>query len=171
MDFGLKDLFTSTDYNETQFEYKDVKQTIYAITHGAPDFDMTGQHVWEGGEIIAKWVIENQDMFKGKTILELGSGTGIGGLVASHFAKKTVMSDYIPEVMDLLKKNILECPHRSEEHQLAVALLDWETTKYNDIVIKTVERDEVGEVTEQETPISEYGNFDMIIAAEVTYLY
>ena len=102
MDFGLSDLFTCTDYNETKFEYNGVEQKIYALTHGGPDFDMTGQHVWEGGEVLARWIIENKHIFEGKRVLELGSGTGVSGLVCSHFAKNTVMSDYIPEVIDLV---------------------------------------------------------------------
>mmetsp|Transcript_27106 Transcript_27106/g.23970 ORF Transcript_27106/g.23970 Transcript_27106/m.23970 type:complete len:88 (+) Transcript_27106:2-265(+) len=87
MDFGIADLFLLTDYDKTTFEYKDISQTILALTNGGPDFDMTGQHVWEGGEVFAKWVINNKHLFEGKVVLELGSGTGIGGLVTSHYAK------------------------------------------------------------------------------------
>ena len=86
MDFGLSNLFTNTNYTETVFEYKDIKQKVFALTHGGPDFDMTGQHVWEGGEVLARWIINNKEMFEGKRVLELGAGTGISGLVASHFA-------------------------------------------------------------------------------------
>lgn len=166
--FFNPELFVCTDYKVSIFEHKGVQQPIYALTHGSPDFDMTGQHVWEGGEVLAKFIIENSELFKGKNIIELGSGTGLTGLVASQYAKITVLTDYIPEVMDLLEKNIIESKHRSEDHQIAYAVLDWEHTKYEDISIKTV-YDYNGVVEEQSINIQDFGKFDMIIAAEVIY--
>uniref|UniRef100_A0A7S3J6U1 Uncharacterized protein n=1 Tax=Euplotes harpa TaxID=151035 RepID=A0A7S3J6U1_9SPIT len=167
MDFGLSDLFTNTNYNETVFEYKDIKQTVFALTHGGPDFDMTGQHVWEGGEVLAKWIIENKHLFEGKNVIELGSGTGISGLVASHFAKFTLMSDYIPEVLDLLRKQCIESTHISEDHKLGHAKIDWINTKYKDINITVHHSNDEDDITE--VHISECEKFDIVIAAEVIY--
>eukprot|EP00343_Euplotes_focardii_P009061 CAMPEP_0205824102 /NCGR_PEP_ID=MMETSP0206-20130828/19440_1 /ASSEMBLY_ACC=CAM_ASM_000279 /TAXON_ID=36767 /ORGANISM="Euplotes focardii, Strain TN1" /LENGTH=154 /DNA_ID=CAMNT_0053121901 /DNA_START=122 /DNA_END=583 /DNA_ORIENTATION=- len=79
------------------------------------------------------------------------------------------MTDYIPEVMDLLRLNILECPHLSEDHQIGYSVLDWEKTKYDDIIIKSVIKDSEGEAVDSETKIAEYGQFDAIIACEVIY--
>ena len=39
-------------------------------------------------------MIQNREEFEGKRVIELGGGTGICGLVCSHFAKHTVITDY-----------------------------------------------------------------------------
>ena len=79
------------------------------------------------------------------------------------------MSDYIPEVMDLMRLNILQCPHLGDSHQLGYWFLDWEKTKYDEIVIKTVVKGSEDEVEDKQFPIAEYGPFDLIIACEVIY--
>ena len=63
---------------------------------------------------------------------------------------------------------MLSATHKSDDHQLAYTVLDWENTKYDEIDIKTVD-DESGEVEETSINIKEFGNFDIIIAAEVIY--
>lgn len=51
--------------------------------------------------------MKHRQLFEGKTLLELGSGVGLAGLVASNYAKAPVLltdgEDYIVEV---LKKNV-----------------------------------------------------------------
>ena len=47
-------------------------------------------------------------MFEGKTILELGSGTGIGCLSLFKYsnASKIIFTDYTNEILQLLNENI-----------------------------------------------------------------
>ena len=41
------------------------------------------------------WLVEGfWTNFQGKTVLELGSGPGLCGLVAANFAKKVILTDY-----------------------------------------------------------------------------
>ena len=64
--------------------------------------------MWEAGITIARYIYYNQEEFKGKTILELGSGTGIGGLAALKFTQcsRVIMTDYTEEVLALIKDNV-----------------------------------------------------------------
>jgi predicted nicotinamide N-methyase len=55
----------------------------------------------------------------------LGSGPGLGGFLAAHWAKKVTLSDYQDLVMDLLKLNIRECNPKPESCQMTIAKLDW----------------------------------------------
>jgi predicted nicotinamide N-methyase len=51
--------------------------------------------------------VRHKDLFKGKTLLELGSGVGLAGLVASHFARAPVLlTDGEAYIVDVLKKNV-----------------------------------------------------------------
>ena len=67
-----------------------------------------GKRVWESGITIARYIYHNQERFAGKTVVDLGSGTGIGPLAALKFtqAKKVVMTDYTEEILGLLNQNL-----------------------------------------------------------------
>ena len=41
-----------------------------------------GFHLWEAGIVLSRYLIKNKERIKGKRILELGSGVGIGGITA-----------------------------------------------------------------------------------------
>ena len=43
---------------------------------------------------------------KDKSILELGAGPGLCGLIAANEARQVVLTDYMDVVMDLIDKNI-----------------------------------------------------------------
>ncbi|KAM3917608.1 protein-lysine N-methyltransferase EEF2KMT [Leptodactylus fuscus] len=120
----------------------------------------TGLVTWEAALYLAEWAIENNHLFNNRTILELGSGIGLTGLVVckSCSPKKYTFSDYHQKVLQQLKENIqLNGFTLSEEHSgpseslktvLSVTELDWES------------------VTEQELVNLEA---DLVIASDVVY--
>ena len=63
-------------------------------------------------------------MVKDKSVLELGSGPGLCGLLCSHFSREVILSDYQDLVLDLLKKNATE-NGKTACGRLGVAKLDW----------------------------------------------
>lgn len=69
---------------------------------------MDGYHIWEAGIILARFITFNSDKFKGKKMLELGSGVGIGGLAAALYTEgnSVIMSDY---KNDIIKNIIINC--------------------------------------------------------------
>jgi predicted nicotinamide N-methyase len=51
------------------------------------------------------YIVDHCESFTGKTILEVGAGAGLTGLVCSHFAKRVLLTDGNDLVVELLKIN------------------------------------------------------------------
>jgi len=50
-----------------------------------------GLQVWRGAFLIGDFIIHFRDKyFKDKIILEVGTGTGLGSIVAAHYAQKVI---------------------------------------------------------------------------------
>lgn len=80
-------LFISTDYVPYLFQHGDVKEEILHGSISSTDYDLTGQIVWPSSEALSQFIVDNHTMFLGKTILELGAGAGLAGIVAANYAK------------------------------------------------------------------------------------
>lgn len=99
---------------------------MYALQTSATDYDLTGQIIWKAADILSKYIIDHcEDTFKGTRILELGSGPGLCGLIAAHYAKQVILSDYQDLVMDLIKMNIKDFDPKKCECSLNAVKLDW----------------------------------------------
>ncbi|EPY40019.1 methyltransferase-like protein 21B [Angomonas deanei] len=55
--------------------------------------DTLAQYVWPSADYMCKWVHKNKHLFHGKTVLELGSGTGVVGFTVSQYASSVVLTD------------------------------------------------------------------------------
>jgi len=104
-DFEVGDLFVCEDYVLESFDFGEVKQKAYCLKSSVTDFDLTGQIVWPAAIALGKYIVDNKELFAGKNIVELGAGAGVTGLVAAHYAKKVLLTDYMDVVLQLLKKN------------------------------------------------------------------
>ena len=73
---------------------------------------------------MARFIYHNPEKFSGKTILELGSGTGIGGIAALIYSEpsKVIFTDYTEEVNQLLSENI---KLQGESTSYDIQLVDW----------------------------------------------
>ena len=73
-------------------------------------YGILGATVWDTAIIMAKWLEFNCDQtyFEGKTFLELGSGTGILGLIVARLGGNVIVTDKHDETFltDLLKENL-----------------------------------------------------------------
>ena len=68
-----------------------------------------GEYVWPSGLYMCEFLKKNPEIVKGKTVLELGSGTGISGLYAAKLgAKHVTLTDFIDWNIENIKKNIKE---------------------------------------------------------------
>lgn len=66
----------------------------------------TAQYLWDSGLYLARWVLQHRARLDGKRVLELGSGLGLPGLIASKYAAETVLSDCSEDVVENLTANI-----------------------------------------------------------------
>ena len=74
---------------------------------------------------MGRYIYHNREMFDFKTVLDLGSGTGIAAFSAINFtqANKVIMTDYTEEIIELLKENAkLQKTKAVESESL---LVDW----------------------------------------------
>jgi predicted nicotinamide N-methyase len=112
----------------------------------------TGYLLWGAARVLARWIHLNQDKFKYRTVLEVGSGLGLGGIVAAHYAKQITLTDYQADTLRALEYNLklngfdVSSNGSSDESQpvtsnVIVDFLDWdhlediEEHKKADIVI------------------------------------
>ena len=63
------------------------------------------------------YILENQDLFHGKNVLELGSGLGLSGIVVSKLgiASKVVMTDGDSKVLNTLRYNVEQNFHNDND--------------------------------------------------------
>ncbi|XP_076381080.1 methyltransferase-like protein 22 isoform X2 [Megalopta genalis] len=67
-----------------------------------------GLQVWRGALLLADYILSNPDLFKDKTVLELGAGVGLTSIVASFLAKEVICTDIDVEgILKLIRRNFL----------------------------------------------------------------
>lgn len=95
--FGIVNMYTDTDYKKIEYQFGDKSVNVYALTAASTDSDLTGQIVWQAASIFSNWLCTDNNgdrLLKGKNVLELGSGPGLGGFLAAHWANKVILTDY-----------------------------------------------------------------------------
>ena len=78
--------------------------------------DFTGWTIWSSAVLGARWIIEHADQFKGKSVLELGSGCGLTGLAIALCtdAASVCLSDFPAKTLENLLHNVgLNCKRSS----------------------------------------------------------
>ena len=126
--FGVMNLFTDTSYKEITYEYGEYRQTLQALDTASTDYDLTGQIVWQAADIFAKFLLSGtigQDLLGGHKVLEVGSGPGLGGFIASKWAQKVVLTDYQDIVLDLMESNIRQYNHNAATCEMFASKIDW----------------------------------------------
>jgi SAM-dependent methyltransferase len=64
-----------------------------------------GCALWDGGLVLARWIYGHGNYFSGKSVLELGCGVGLAGIMAAHWASKVVLTDYVESTVDNARYN------------------------------------------------------------------
>ncbi|XP_038223460.1 methyltransferase-like protein 22 [Zerene cesonia] len=114
---------------------------------------LVGLQVWRGAFLLGDLLIHLgvRGDLKGKTVLELGAGTGLTSFVAAIYAKKVVCTDIdVGGILELIKINA-KCNEKLIKSQFKVLPLDFMNTDWNSILLREI----------QQT--------DIIIAADVIY--
>lgn len=72
-----------------------------------PDQDTTGLSIWSASLVMARWMQAKRNLWKDKTVLELGSGCGVPGLAVARCSPRRVyLTDLNPQTVENLKHNV-----------------------------------------------------------------
>ena len=121
-----------------------------AVSEGAASTIDSGARIWDAGRLLSRLLLERTDL-SGLTVLELGSGTGVGGLSAAAAGATTVvLTDGESSMIPLLEANIAANGfHR--RGGVTSAKLRWG------------DDDDIEAVSER------YGPFDLIVGSDLLY--
>jgi methyltransferase-like protein 23 len=64
-----------------------------------------GLMLWESGVALATWVADHAGEMAGQTVLELGAGVGLPGIVAASCGAKVTQTDHDPQALTLAAQN------------------------------------------------------------------
>jgi predicted nicotinamide N-methyase len=82
-----------------------------------------GAVVWECGFSLAEYLVRCPGEVEGRRAIELGSGTGIGGIVAALLGAKMVILTDLPPLVPLLESNARR--NGLATPRVSAAALDW----------------------------------------------
>jgi predicted nicotinamide N-methyase len=107
------DLFGS-DPRET-FRYDRVPGTMIVLAGYKLDSEhtdrSTGVTLWQAATLLADYLVEFPELVRNQTVLELGAGLGLCGLVAHHLgAARTVVTDGDKYALEKLRFNVQQNP-------------------------------------------------------------
>lgn len=54
-----------------------------------------------------RWLYKHRDIFQDRTLLELGSGVGLPGILCARYAKRVYLTDYLDSVRNLVRCVVL----------------------------------------------------------------
>ena len=109
------------------------------------DGDSTGSKIWDSGRLLSS-LLSTKDL-SGVRVLELGSGTGVGGLTAAGCGASVCLTDGSAAMLDLLRQNI---EANGLERQATVQRLRW------------------GDADECASVVA-LGPFDLIVGSDLLY--
>ncbi|BAF22344.1 protein N-terminal and lysine N-methyltransferase efm7 [Oryza sativa Japonica Group] len=98
--------FVDRSYETTTFTFGSQVLHLLCLRAASTDYDLTGQLVWPGAVLMNTYLSEHPETVKDHSIIELGSGVGITGILCSRFCKEVVLTDHNDEVLEIIKKNI-----------------------------------------------------------------
>uniref|UniRef100_A0ACD5WNB8 Uncharacterized protein n=2 Tax=Avena sativa TaxID=4498 RepID=A0ACD5WNB8_AVESA len=146
--------FMNRDYEMKTFTYGSQVLHLLCSSSASTDYDLTGQLVWPGAVLMNTYLSEHPETVKGRSVIELGSGIGITGILCSRFCKEVVLTDHNDEVLEIIKKNIeLQSTSGNADAALTAEKLEWGN---NDHVSNIVKEHPAG--------------FDLIVGADIYIL-
>mmetsp|Transcript_10003 Transcript_10003/g.12971 ORF Transcript_10003/g.12971 Transcript_10003/m.12971 type:complete len:301 (-) Transcript_10003:245-1147(-) len=110
---------SENEYELKQHTIGNFELTLYSHPAASTDYDLTGIIVWPVSKLLSFYLVHKQQCLKDMFVLELGSGCGLPGLVASSLQNcngfgerknqthgRVVLTDCEEEVLKVLSKNV-----------------------------------------------------------------
>ncbi|KAL5764499.1 hypothetical protein ACOSP7_016853 [Xanthoceras sorbifolium] len=150
--------FINDNYQLTTFTFGSQVLELFCLQSASTDFDLTGQLVWPGAMLLNDYLSKNAELLHGSSVIELGSGVGVTGILCSRFCRNVALTDHNDEVLKILKKNTeLQTSSDNANNSnggLAVEKLEW------------------GNFDQTNQILQKYsGGFDIILGADIYILY
>ncbi|XP_024409115.2 methyltransferase-like protein 22 isoform X3 [Desmodus rotundus] len=101
---------------------------IIRIEHTmATPLDDVGKQVWRGALFLADYILFQWDLFQGRTMLELGAGTGFTSIIAATVAQTVYCTDVGADLLAMCQRNIALNSHLTASGGSVVKVreLDW----------------------------------------------
>ncbi|KDP43179.1 hypothetical protein JCGZ_22731 [Jatropha curcas] len=148
--------FINNDYQLSTFTFGSHVLELFCLQSASTDFDLTGQLVWPGAMLLNDYLSKHAEMLQGCSVIELGSGVGVTGILCGRFCRHVVLTDHNDEVLKILEKNIelhatsvdLSC-----SAELAAEKLEWGNS------------DQVNQILQRYSE-----GFDLILGADIYIL-
>ncbi|XP_010642464.1 methyltransferase-like protein 22 isoform X3 [Fukomys damarensis] len=83
--------------------------------------------VWQGALLLADYILFRRDLFQGRTVLELGAGTGLASIVAATMARTVYCTDVGADLLAMCQRNVALNSHLAAAGGGVVKVreLDW----------------------------------------------
>ncbi|XP_047636493.1 methyltransferase-like protein 22 [Phacochoerus africanus] len=130
----------------------------------ATPLEDVGKQVWRGALLLADYILFRQDLFQGRTVLELGAGTGLASIIAATVARTVYCTDVGADLLAMCQRNIALNSHLTATGGGVVKVkeLDW---LKDDLCTDP----EVPFSWSEEDVSDLYGHTTVLLAAEVFY--
>ncbi|XP_037670659.1 methyltransferase-like protein 22 isoform X3 [Choloepus didactylus] len=102
--------------------------SVIKIEHTmATPLEDVGKQVWRGALLLADYILFQRDLFRGRTVLELGAGTGLASIVAATVARTVYCTDVGADLLAMCQRNIALNSHLTAARGGVVKVkeLDW----------------------------------------------
>ncbi|XP_072997290.1 uncharacterized protein [Typha latifolia] len=140
--------FVDRNYELTTFTFGSHVLNLLCLRSASTDYDLTGQLVWPGAVLLNNYLSQHAEILEGCSVIELGSGVGITGILCSRFCQEVLLTDHNEEVLEIMKKNI----ELHSSSVLTAEKLEWGNC---DHIIQILEKHPKG--------------FDLILGADICF--
>jgi len=157
--------------NSSHYEHSTLMESRKLIEEGT-----TGLTTWPASMYLADYLTSHSDLVKGKSILELGAGIGLLGMIMATLqvegpsSGSICLTDARPDVLDRCQDNLsLPCNVSSSHSALSCHLLDW-TDALDETTVQSL-RETISEMNPELVVGADIVYDPVIIPALITTLY
>ena len=100
------DMFVPKDYANVTFDFGDTSCLVKCSKCSSTDHDLTGHIIWPAAIYLGWFIAQMRHLFEGKSVVEVGAGCGLSGLVASKFCTNIAITDGNEHVLELIHGSV-----------------------------------------------------------------